>query len=52
MPAIFVCGVIININWKRNTVEHLLKKLNNSKISAIFIGDGPERKNMENKSSA
>ena len=28
MPAIFVSGVIININWKRNTVEHLLKKLN------------------------
>lgn len=26
----------------------VLKKLNNSKISAIFIGDGPERKNMEN----
>ena len=37
MPAIFVSGVIININWKRNTVEHLLKKLNKAIIIFVFL---------------
>ena len=38
MPAIFVSGVIININWKRNTVENLLKKLNKAIIIFVFLG--------------
>ena len=37
MPAIFVSGVIININWKRNTVENLLKKLNKAIIIFVFL---------------
>jgi len=37
MPAIFVSGVIININWKRNTVENLLKKLNKAMIIFVFL---------------
>ena len=37
MPAIFVSGVIININWKRNTVENLLKKLNKAIIIFAFL---------------
>ncbi len=37
LPAIFVSGVIININWKRNTVENLLKKLNKAIIIFVFL---------------
>ncbi len=37
MPAIFVSGIIININWKRNTVEHLLKKLYKAIIILVFL---------------
>ena len=37
MPAIFVSGIIININWKRNTVENLLKKLNKAIIIFVFL---------------
>ena len=37
MPAIFVSGVIININWKRNTVENLLKNLNKAIIIFVFL---------------
>ena len=37
IPAIFVSGVIININWKRSTVENLLKKLNKAIIIFVFL---------------
>ena len=30
-------SVIININWKRNTVENLLKKLNKAIIIFVFL---------------
>jgi cytochrome c-type biogenesis protein CcmF len=35
IPAVFVSGIIINLNWKNNTIDVLLKKL--GKVFVIFI---------------
>ena len=35
IPAIFISGIIININWKASTLEVLLKKI--GKAFAVFI---------------
>ena len=40
MPAIFVSGIIININWKRNTAELLLKKLSKAIVIFLFLIGG------------